>query len=144
MENFKVRAWDKKNKKIFQVTSYLAFDKNGNIMAIDDRPIAEFELMLYTGEKDHTSLEEISKENKEIYRGDIVKIEFYEWTYSITPINTCFWIVEEYNWNIRIVDIFDWKELCESLSWFNDIECCDRIFVIGNKFENPELLVTIN
>ena len=126
MENFKVRAWDKANKKMFQVTSYLAFDKKGDIMAIDDRPIAEFELMQYTGRRD--------KNLKEIYEKDIVKVWVYDEEGNIFEL-------------LGIFEVFYDEELCmfsiknKDGNWSpNSLGVFKQIEVIGNVFENPELI----
>lgn len=115
MREIKFRAWDKKRKRMFAVTTLNA---SGAVSVfIDDDglyllPAEQIELMQYTGLKD--------KNGKEIYEGDIVK----SGPYCGKPIvfeEGRYWLGEEPD------DLFT-----SSVRW--DIE------IIGNIHENPELL----
>ena len=121
----KFRAWDKVNKKLKQVYS-IDFDENGEIQSIKDEytkpnemyamfEIEYFELMQSTGLKD--------MKDTEIYEGDIVKNEYDE-IYVVKWFDAGFHLEEKYNGG------FDYFEL----------HFGDNKEVIGNIYENPELL----
>lgn len=122
MREIKFRAWDKKEKKIvddFFESWDLVLYQGGNDVGYhleDDsgEPIkGEWELMQYTGIKD--------KNGKEIWEGDIIK-EFYNGeNYEVGFYEGAFYPIPH--------DV-----LQETLG---EIEECE---VIGNKFENKELL----
>ncbi len=81
-------------------------------------------LMQYTGLKD--------KNGKEIYEGDILKSDSFGYTNDDKEINgKVVW--NAYGWHIKVMN----EDGCEHFCWiadFRDIE------VIGNIYENPELL----
>ena len=121
----KFRAWDKVDKKLKQVYS-IDFDENGEIQSIKDEytkpnemyamfEIEYFELMQSTGLKD--------KNGTEIYEGDIIK-NSYDEIYTVKWFDAAFYLEEKYNGG------FDYHEL--------HLE--DNKKVIGNIYENPELL----
>lgn len=153
MENTKVKAWDKKSKKMRKVDS-IAFDDNGNIKLvnlwgkdiIEDKEIIvrrekQYELLQYTGLKD--------KNGKEIYEGDIIQftwdsdscwgeagtykgyVRFREGVFEVVYINRP---------EITTYDDGTWHENSKSddiqslFSWSEDIE------IIGDIYENSELL----
>lgn len=118
MREIKFRAWDVENKEWYQNYYGLMIDgESGGVMrnevCMEENQI---DIMQYTGLKD--------KNGKEIYEGDIRCGKYYFETDEQTryqvmewdPINTCFY------WN--------GPEMPE----FIDTE------VIGNIYENPELL----
>lgn len=138
MRELKFRAWDKKNKKMIGEQAII-FHKHGSTnlsitfeglvrkdfsccAGSDDVDFVggtEFELMQFTGLKD--------KEGTEIYEGDIVKVgtwgnfevKYGEHSYEGYYGAYGFYLSEE--------DDFFISEL-------------KRCKVVGNKFENPELL----
>lgn len=121
----KFRVWDKVNKKLKQVYS-IDFDENGEIQSIKDEytkpnevyamfEMEYFELMQSTGLKD--------KNGVEIYEGDIVK-NIYDEIYVVKWFDAGFHLEEKYNGG------FDYSEL----------HFGDNKKVIGNIYENPELL----
>lgn len=140
----KFRAWDKENKKIIYPIAigacrYLDFQEGGFYDGTSgvlyegeyDKEFAEMthiELMQYTGLKD--------KNGKEIYEGDIV--EMYEedsragdehaYRGSVTYWEGGFWLFE----NNEV-----WVDL--QVDWSNP-QNEDFRKVIGNIYENPELL----
>ncbi len=130
MREIKFRAWDKKEKKIldwfFIHGIYQRIDKEKpiglNIFdGIDERKVIDFELMQFTGLKD--------KNGKEIYEGDLIK---YSAPAIRDEIYTIVWRSTE--WQTR----FQKKSKSGGLT---DIGLNSaRGEVIGNIYENPELL----
>ena len=153
MREIKFRAWDKKTKKMRAVNSIVfhyeeeCFDFDNSRLPkvvnlwgkdiIEDkaivlhREIKDVELMQYTGLKD--------KNGKEIYEGDIVK------TYDAQGNESCIAQIlwADYGLNdgwcskgIKSLIEYD-KRLFEIGFGKSDARDCE---VIGNKFDNPELL----
>lgn len=123
MREIKFRAWHKKTShpRMYGV-AYLYSERNGALYVVitdDEREMAignllvgdEVELMQYTGLKD--------RQGKEIYEGDIVKCtDGYNATVSYDEVKA------EFN-------PFGGGESAE---WGSGVE------IIGNRYENPELL----
>lgn len=129
MKQIKFRAWDKIRKRM--VNSGLSFDYenyySGNINinnAYDERErqIEDLELMQFTGLKD--------KNEKEIYEGDIVKTIF-----------GCFY---EVDWSETFASFQLIKIVADTYWKFRDNSDLEpkTMEVIGNIYENPELLKT--
>ena len=126
MRELKFRAWDKKRKRMFAVTTLNA---SGAVSVfIDDAglyllPAEQIELMQYTGLKD--------KNGKEIYVGDIIhrgalpKVNVFR--------NSVIRFDEE------SVGFIATSTRNGARTLFNG-QTCDEIEVIGNIHENPELL----
>jgi uncharacterized phage protein (TIGR01671 family) len=125
---FKFRAWDKENKIMMPVccwemcaVGYISTgsynDRNGKEKT--GGVIQEYEIMQYTGLKD--------KNGKEIYEGDIVKIDWQDERYSIV-IGVVEWIKKESR-------IYFGAGCTSEVSWSHE--------TIGNIYENPELLEAI-
>lgn len=130
MREIKFRAWDLINKKMYM--SYIV-DNNGafcvdinytnNCENSDNNRVIQ---MQYTGLKD--------KNGKEIYEGDILKREQaiyevkYEYGAFIGEIKNVFQ-------NIGGLYITNLLQVLINLS-----RGIDQIYVIGNTYENPELL----
>jgi len=120
MREIKFRAWDKEKKEMFEHgLFYLSTQKDfveGFLCQINDGEWVDYKgkltLMQYTGLKD--------KNGKEIYEGDIVNN--YEYNYEVIFFNGSF--------GLEISK----DELKSPLCFYNNIE------VIGNIYENPELL----
>lgn len=117
----KFRAWLKKEKKMVEVksihlsTKKVMYGYSINSQSYGNRSIKfdEVELMQYTGVKD--------KNGKEVYEGDIVQLfggnkYIIRWNNQIA----CFDIVNDFGYLVFCLN--------------NDFE------VIGNIYENPELL----
>ena len=126
MREIKFRAWDKKAKEMIYLTGFKYFGRNGIqiFYNYEDDGIAarslnekDIEIMQYTGLKD--------KNGVEIYEGDIFKAidgSLFKVSYDeeeLIYIVNC--IVEDYSWNISRFKIEEFE-------------------VIGNIYENPELL----
>lgn len=132
MREIKFRVWDKEDKKFVKPcfdheedrynkgTAMIRWNSKGEIWFTlsgyrdeDGNPYEiDAEVMQYTGLKD--------KNGKEIYEGDVVKCYGGEFAFG-------FW---QYSERITIKDIFD----------ILIAEEFDNIEVIGNIYENPELL----
>ena len=116
MREIKFRAWDKKEKRWYDWDSGVCnFEKDKHIdIAVFDLE-DNFELMQFTGLKD--------KNGKEIFEGDIVK---GIWGKNEADVFEVFW-----------EDTGFWGKGKEGDYAFSDYHTLE---VIGNKFENPELL----
>lgn len=118
MRDIKFRAWDRLDKKMFDVFMF-----NENYVYInskDARWREDIELMQYTGLKDVAGIE--------IYEGDIlekdghwgIRIEFYKGL-KVLDLDNVRYNNKILNTNVYDFDFTRWK-------------------VIGNIYENPELL----
>lgn len=132
MREIKFRAWDKVNGCWASINSIVLCD-DGSIAYLlpeeDDMPPYledEVELMQYTGLKDVNG--------KPIYEGDIVNVT---WSRDDTEGENYAIAYDPNNDGYSAFDFVDWYEDMNGLS------CAyidGQITVIGNGFENPELL----
>lgn len=127
----KFRAWDKTFNKMVEVTD-LNLDNRSLIGYMGDRLVSckfdDCELMQYTGLKD--------KNGVEIHKGDICIMRGEEPMYN-EQIST------DYDWKlsgvIKFLDFACWLVRKDGTDIFLGEEF-DEIEVIGNIYENPELL----
>ena len=132
MREIKFRTWDKVNGCWASINSIVLCD-DGSIAYLlpeeDDMPPYledEVELMQYTGLKDVNG--------KPIYEGDVVNVT---WSRDDTEGENYAIAYDPNNDGYSAFDFVDWYEDINGLS------CAyidGQITVIGNKFENPELL----
>jgi len=123
MRELKFRAWDKNLKQMEEVIA-IDFDSEKVLCHpdyYDWRPFGQIELMQYTSIKD--------KNKKEIYKDDIVYISgigncVVKWD----EVNAC-WIFVHKQELPFINETFCYQDICEDLE-----------NVVGNIYENPELL----
>jgi len=113
MRELKFRVWDKDTKEIF--------DLFGNYNSVWIASILrgehpEIEVMQYTGLKD--------KNGKEIYERDIVKQKRCQ----------CYDCEKLGEWRVFIIETYDY------LAGNTKIARSEEIEIIGNIYENPELL----
>lgn len=140
MREFKFRAWTESQQKFLSHTKlgdhYLFLEYEGdkpdvklNILHFilkyqnDDRQ-KEFVLQQWTGLKD--------KNDKEVYEGDIIKLEGSPYIYSI--------VWNSYQWCIS--DDTEQLPYDDNLQPFNSV-VQERAMVVGNIFENPELCLQV-
>jgi len=131
MREIKFRAWDKKGKKMYEVEAIswlwkyidviVGYNKN-NYPKIKGMPIEDMELIQFTGLLD--------KNGKEIYEGDIV--EFFDDMDVLRKEPVTFE-------NGSFGFIIGWEQE-EFLGFNNEWLNLDELEVIGNIYENPELL----
>lgn len=134
----KFRAWDKEKKQMRDVTGINWYDEyiwvDETPMSGDKLPIESASLMQYTGLKD--------KNGKEIYEWDIL-----EWTDSAKQLGVVNWWEGDACYGIDEDEINDGKP---NLGGFdcglNGLDCirCKGYSVVGNIYQNPELLITHN
>lgn len=111
MREIKFRAWHKADEKMYKV---YGFAQNKWFLKGKQFPMPNgaIVIMQYTGLKD--------KNGNEIYEGDIIRC-----------YGGAYWNgIYEYNYVIEVRDIRD----------LNDIVHSENVEILGNKYENPELL----
>ena len=129
MREIKFRVWVKDRKAVFEVVlinyvtkkvTYL-LERVGHLLSIRDEKFNDIELMQYTGLKD--------MRGKEIYEGDILFESFGERYYKVIFENGSFRAEAEGDFDEYSFDLIDIvAQGCE---------------VVGNIYENPELLKVI-
>lgn len=136
MREIKFRAWDKEKKLmlyVFGIQWWNHHIEKENPEKIKEIKTArtnrifpgDFELMQYTGLKD--------KNGKEIYSKDIINIDGDEKNYEVNFHQGCFGII---GGDSRHYLLREFVSTGTSVSE----RCIGRIKIIGNKFDNPELI----
>lgn len=137
MREIKLRAWLKEDKKLCHVTQLHFIDKEICVewKAFEEVGVAqEYELMQYTGLKD--------KNGKEIYEGDIVETQ--DQNNIIKFQHGCFMLIglheDEYERNYSRLYHYLEDATIPNIreSRFDGVSTV--LQVIGNIYENPELL----
>ncbi len=125
MREIKFRAWDKKDRRLFQV-EYLGLN---DVHAFDDigRESTDFELMQYTGLRD--------KNGTEIYEGDVLEHPTMGISRtmrgSASPLRIIVaWAEYTHSDDFDMDYIFGWT--------FESCNPCD-MNIIGNIYETPKL-----
>jgi len=131
----KFRAWDKKEKMMCYV-SLIDFENSTCVLIYptktykeEDKSFSEVKLMQYTGLKD--------KNGKEIYEGDILKSVTLDGKVHHEPVKFhegCFCKLTTLPPNNRK----RWSSL--RIHLYDDMDILIAYEVVGNVFENPELL----
>ena len=153
MREIRFRAWDKKRKEIVNINGsdlYLADgevheiyeSRFGDQRCMEDTDVSErYEVMQYTGLKD--------KNEKEIYEGDVIQFLWEEdscWgkagTYKgyIGFNDGAFEVIYIGREDITTFEDGYWHENSKSDDMQSFISWSEQIEVIGNIYENPELL----
>lgn len=130
MRKIKFRAWDKENKFMFEIFDSTTH-KDWFLPSWKER----YEVMQYTGLKD--------KNGKEIYEGDIVRYQFdnddcpFPNKHTEKIIGRIFFSEHRASFSVTA------GKNCSSMlnnDLFNYARNGNRVEVIGNIYENPELL----
>ena len=134
----KFRVWDKAKRRILGVDQ-LAFGPDGELVSIySDGPDFSNDSEALVGEKpdlnkavlmEYTGLHD--KNGREIYECDIVKMH----QVVLSPDDKIGWVeyTDKYGYSIRFA-----SRRCRQSDWANDEGA--KYEVIGNIFENPELM----
>ena len=117
MREIKFRAWDKNKKKMIYDIQSVYDSGPGPCDSFKDFLECEgYEIMQYTGLKDTN--------DTEIYEGDVVLCDGYEWEIVWDENTACF--------NLETIH----EDICATFDNYWSIE----VEVIGSIYENPELL----
>lgn len=168
----KFRAWDKHVKKIRKVTEIHFDDRLIYLKANNGKgyycSFSDIELMQSTGLKGYMSDSHQDDEEKDVYRGDIIDIFWEEWPMGYYQENHMIGVVDKdetgTSWIIKdakydfdtpkpIPSEVDGISVSMSLPDAEDLEeiflhnfnlTSSDITILGNLYENPELLEQAN
>lgn len=127
MNNLKFRAWDKDNKEMLKIDIIDFYSEE--IMVLEDDSTMKFSdvvLMQSTGLFD--------KNGVEIFEGDIVNYEFCDFRPNVASYETGGKYITGYK---KAVLWENGKFICND---YDLLHICEDIEVIGNIYENKELL----
>lgn len=127
MRDFRFRAWDKVGKVMYTGLPHSNVGKTGldDFSQVLKHPMI-YDVMQYTGFKD--------KNGTEVYESDVILAGHYQWKCKVVWEERCARFIGTTNdkdVKIVYVDMVD----------KNDISAVE---VVGNIYENPELLATLN
>lgn len=131
MRTIKFRAWDKENKAMVELRTVESWSDGSYICRPKDAKLQP--IVAYTEPSEYTSIIMqftglLDKNGKEIYEGDIVKT----WLNRVSENKYIHQVVFAKNgFKLQYPHIEDIYE---------ELDCRDNIEVIGNLYENPELL----
>jgi uncharacterized phage protein (TIGR01671 family) len=144
MREIKFRAWDKHKKQMLPsfYFSEMCFKGIWDLFPLLENFNPDY-IMQYTGLKDKTG--------KELYEGDVVQQGFVGekiWTQDkakthtiiSTPKGAVFYSAPYWNVRTDVVGIVDGETKVLYLSEYDGLHDFDNVEVIGNIYENPELL----
>ena len=94
--------------------------------------IDQIEIMQYTGLKD--------KNGKEIYEGDIIEYKYDSGSTFIGELVFGDYLKQTSDMNCRIIGFYLRGIDIDGQDWYTDFPKVNHIEVIGNIYENPELL----
>ena len=128
MRPIKFRAWDKAEGRMYPIEQWankswvaIPIQDDEDTWHLEQRELKDIELMQFTGLLD--------KNGKEIYEGDIVKADYQTDPFEVLYLNACFTARDRMGHFIGAIGLDHPKveATCE---------------IIGNIYENPELLET--
>lgn len=143
MREIKFRAWDKHQKKMIPVPRLLFGDDGSSLTLMVWTKVTKHDYMLTVGEScelmQYTGLKD--KNGKEIYEGDIVRLEKNNYQIIWNEYECKFCLLScKYNDLENLADSDDENKkdmyFNESLGNFEGNYCK----IVGNIYENPELL----
>ena len=123
MREFKFRAYHKEAKEMLYDEPHYVFDWEH-----EGQPI---EIMQYTGLKD--------KNGKEIYEGDVVKVDYPLYIDDRDKIYEICWDNISYTMRRKKKDGNDWPERSDGMI-YTTWRFTEEVEVIGNIHSNPELI----
>lgn len=121
----KFRAWDKEEKEMIPANAWYFSEDFEPFIDSVERSQNYFEIMQFIGFKDDNGVE--------IYEGDIIKLNELEWDESEDLIHRVYWDEQQLCFNI-------WPGTHGEYLFFYEASQIGGVEVIGNIYENPELL----
>jgi uncharacterized phage protein (TIGR01671 family) len=126
----KFRVWDVKDKK-FLNPSDIAINGNGNLLITDSGWYENFENQNSSDYVIQQFTELYDNNKKPIYEGDRVR---FDYTGKVDIFGEVIWLEHRASFGVRYKNTF---ETFEDVLMDHNMNCFE---VIGNTFENPELL----